>query len=120
MQVRFAVTHQNLRSASWVCLGSLDNSIYLICRELKSVTKFSFHGTSDWRNAFTQDFVDAEVKAGTSRLPPRLLDRWSRPREFAPGYTLACRIQVPRASVTEPFAEPPRKLFAVPAPESPK
>lgn len=120
MTMRFVVASKTSRSASWACVGGADNSVYLLCRELRSSSKFSLHGSGDWRNAFTEEFLATESAAGTKRLPKRLIDRWSRPHQFAPGYTLATRILVPAASVTTALEPLPAKTKIVPAPQFPK
>lgn len=117
-EIRFTVTDGEKRSASWKCCDGPDDSVYLICRELKGAEKFSFHATGDWRHAWDDNFLNDEYDAGTV-LPEKIIDIWERPKPLAPHVTLACRIWIPSAAVTGPMVGLPKGIVLIPAPELP-
>jgi hypothetical protein len=97
--VRFAVGEPN-----GSCHGSVwrlwvnGNDVYIAARAITSAQKVSLHASGDWRVAFTNPYMSR-----ASRLVPagrgRIIDRWPRPPEFAPGWTRGFVIRVPASEV---------------------
>ena len=71
---------------------------------LKGEPKASFHPSGQWHIGWTKKFHETRFDEAT-RPPTRFPDEWPRPREIAPGFTLAFRIVVPWSSVTIPHEE---------------
>jgi hypothetical protein len=93
-----------------------EGDLYVAARSVNNDLKVSLHRSGDWRHAFTVD--------GVERLPEelkpdeRVLSRWERPAEFAPGFTKALQIVVHPEDVDNPKLESldPDKVSWMPAP----
>jgi hypothetical protein len=91
------------RAATWKCwTGGIDGSeVYLACRELNGELKASFHESGQWHIAYSPKFFGERFEEAT-RPATRFVDKWPRPIEIAPGFTLAFQILVPWSSATVP------------------
>lgn len=98
--IRFGVGDGLRRAATWKCWASTGagrNDVYLACRELRGALKASLHESGRWHVAFDRQFL--ERNAAPQEWPTRFMEKWNRPAELAPGFTLAFRIVTPFATV---------------------
>ena len=99
--VKFGVGDSQRRAATWKCWatrGRSKNDVYLACRELRGALKISLHESGQWHVAFDGSFLDRH--GVRSEWPTRFMTTRERPAELAPGFTLACKIITPFATVT--------------------
>lgn len=75
----------------WVPSNSSD--VYIASRHLAGIVKTSLHQSGSWQTSFIRDDLMPTDDAGLA--PNRHLDRWSRPHEFADGFTQALTIIIP-------------------------
>lgn len=102
--VRFAVgSPAGPRSGVWrLWTGTGRSDVYIAARTLGGVVKVSLHESGEWHHAFTKEYA---ADRGSPLLHPdgdRVVERWTRPREFVPGFTMAFMIIVPSTEVTIP------------------
>ena len=94
--------------------------VYIFERHTGGMLKVSLHKTGDWRIAWTSGWVE---KGGSTShtMPghPRLIHRWSRPREYTPGWTQGPAIFIPAVRIDEAFPAMPvaasKRLIIEPA-----
>jgi hypothetical protein len=121
LSVRFGVGDGITRRATtwkcWAVRGTGRNDVYLANRHLRGALKASLHESGTWQVGFNRRYLDAH--APREEWPTRIVDKWDRPKELAPGVTLAYRILTPSASVnTTPTAdERSRIVWIVPPPD---
>ncbi len=118
--IRFAVRNASGHRAAtwkvWTRAGGGKHDVYLACRSLGGTLKASLHDSGSWHIGFLRGFVDEEFDDADPRREKPYIDRWPRPRETAPGVTLAYRIVVPTASVTVPIVDSlPVSIVWIPA-----
>lgn len=91
------------RSAAWVVTtGRNSPDIYIGTRRSMASFKVSLHASGRWRLA--------EAKSRfQSSTTDRVLERYSPPEEFAPGWRFAAQILVPVSSLRAPYDEAPPK-----------
>ncbi|TAK58460.1 hypothetical protein EPO14_03905 [Patescibacteria group bacterium] len=95
--IRFVVgTRDDLRSSVWR-LWANKNDLYLAARSHAMISKFSFHRSGKYRFAVNST-VEREDDASD-----RALYKWTRPDEFAPGWTRCFGILVPPRVTEMPF-----------------
>jgi hypothetical protein len=63
--------------------------------------KVSLHASGDWRHAFSSEHYKKPAPFAPSKRR-RVIKRWSRPREFALGYTRAFQILIPDQHIVTP------------------
>jgi hypothetical protein len=81
--VRFAVGTPGKRSSVWR-LWNHGDEVYVGVRDIAGHHKASLHRSGDWHEAFSREHTEGP----RSLVPPgrdRVLEKWRRPREFAPG-----------------------------------
>jgi hypothetical protein len=99
--IRFAVSSTDQRAATWKCWNFSNSSdVYLACRELGGALKVSLHESGTWRLAYLEDFFQESMP---DKADDRLIMRWPKPPEIAPGYIIAVQIYTPRSSVNTPL-----------------
>lgn len=107
--IRFGVrASTGHRAATWKIWtpGGQKNDVYLACRELNGELKASLHESGKWHVSFTPSFYESSFADESTKPHTRFATMWDRPKEIAPGYTLAFRIVVPWNSATvEPEEE---------------
>lgn len=92
-----------LRSAAWVVSsGRKSPDIYIGTRRSMSSFKVSLHASGRWRLA------EAKSQPQDSTAD-RVLERYSPPEEFQPGWRFAAQILVPVSSLRAPYDEAPPK-----------
>ncbi len=84
----------------WTESGKGDSEVYLANRSLGGTLKASLHQSGNWHIAFSKKAFGDLVAGSIPKLQDRFLARWPRPKELAPGVTLAFRIVTPWSSVT--------------------
>lgn len=82
----------------WATPGKDD--LYLSGRSFAGDLKVSLHGSGVWRLAFTEQHAQ-RVNSLVAPGKDRLIHRWSRPPEFAPGCTKAFVIATPWLSLID-------------------
>jgi hypothetical protein len=65
--------------------------------------KASLHQSGNWHIAYTHRFFEDNVASVEGFHPTRFIEQWPRPKEIAPGVTLAFRIVTPSSAVNTPF-----------------
>ncbi len=105
--IRFGITDgAGKRSATWKCwtpTGIGKHDVYLACRELGGALKTSLHETGQWHVAYSNSFFDEKVVEPGHKKKGRFIEKWARPKELAPGVTLAFRIVTPWSAVRTPY-----------------
>lgn len=104
--IRFAVGDgTSCRAQIWKCWtpGSDKRDVYLAARSLGYAFKVSLHESGKWHIGFGRDFL-AE-NGSHEEWPSRIVASWERPREVAPGVTLAFRIITPASSACMPVVD---------------
>lgn len=118
--IRFAVTDgSGLRAVTWKCWTTTNvgkSDVYLTCRELGGSHKASLHQSGSWRIAFDNRFFNENVIDSTHKTRGRYITEWTRPRELAPGLTLAFRIITPYSSVNIPVVSLDARIVRIPKP----
>jgi hypothetical protein len=74
------------------------SDVYIAARTVASDMKVSLHASGRWRAAFTEHHLTRPKPL----IPPgadRAIEKWTRPPEFAPGWTRAFLIIVPASEV---------------------
>jgi hypothetical protein len=69
------------------------SDVYIASRQFAGIVKISLHQSGIWQTSFIRD--DLMPTDNTGSAPSRHLDRWTRPDEFAEGYTQALTIIFP-------------------------
>jgi len=97
------------------------SDVYVAARNLGGSTKVSLHQDGNWESSLTSEFVRRNVRLpGWTRSGSRHAERWRRPAEFHPGFTLAFAVRFP-GSELRPFSlgdlEPTRVAW-LPAPSA--
>lgn len=121
-EVRFGVRAiSGRRAASWKAWaedGNAASDFYVSCRVLGGEMKASFHQSGQWHVSYTKKFHESAFRADRPRPPTRFIDKWTRPPEIAPGFTLPLRILVPcSATTTRAVIEAENVTWVEPAPE---
>jgi len=125
--IRFGV-----RSSEGFCSGVFRlwanpkaSDVYLAAHSVTGDFKVSLHSSGKWQIGFTAAHVQSRSSATRARPPKaseeRIIDRWPRPAEMAPGLTKAFAVLVASAAVTLPPADPESDLADVnwyPKPET--
>jgi hypothetical protein len=90
------------RAATWRVWnpGALKNDVYLACRTLRGELKASLHQSGEWHISYSKRFYETGFTEESGKPPSRFTDIWPRPKDFAPGMTLAFRVVVPPNSAT--------------------
>ena len=105
--IRFGITDgSGRRAATWKCwtpTGVGKNDVYLACREFGYALKASLHQSGNWHIAFSPQFFEENLDTLLNKPDGRFIQRWPRPRQIAPGVTLAFRIVTPHSAVSIPF-----------------
>jgi hypothetical protein len=119
--IRFAVANDDrtLRSASWKCWtpGGADKSVYLTCRELGNTFHTSLHQSGNWHTGFASEKFTDLFEDG-AQPSSRFIEKWTRPNEIVPGWTLAARIYVPWNSLVKKVdAARSNVVWVAPAPQ---
>ena len=119
--IRFGITDgSGRRAATWKCwipTGVGRSDVYLSCRELGYALKTSLHQSGNWHFAFLSQFFGGNLDTSLDKLDGRFIKQWPRPRQIAPGVTLAFRIVTPHSAVSIPFDVSLYKSIAwIPAP----
>lgn len=103
------------RSPSWrVWTSKQTDDCYVAGRDVAGEVKISLHASGEWQHSITQP------AAARRALAERHLDRWVRPPDFAPGWTVGVRVWIPDSELREwPSSEPPEagRVLAVPLAE---
>ena len=115
--IRFVVSNdQKQRAATWKCwTPSSSNDVYVVCREIGSAVKASLHESHQWHLAYIEHFYERSMPDEQKTENGRFIQKWPRPPEIAPGFTLALRIYTPFAAVNSPL-DNPDKFVCIPAP----
>ncbi len=107
--IRFGITDgKGNRAATWKCwspVGVGKNDVYLVCRNLGGVLKTSLHQSGQWHIAYSNKFFEENVDDPKHKEKGRFLEKWPRPKDLAPGLTLAYRILTPWSAVNTPYDE---------------
>jgi hypothetical protein len=115
--IRFGISDSSgKRAATWKCwtlTGKGKDDVYLACRELGGALKASLHQTGAWHIAFSEEFFE---NGFADKPDGRFIDKWPRPKEIAPGVTLAFRIITPYSAVNTPISSPNENITWIPAP----
>jgi hypothetical protein len=119
VSIRFGVGDGTAkRAATWKCwaiIGAGKNDVYLANRHLAGALKASMHASGEWHIGFDRRYL--EEHARPEEWPSRFVDQSKKPFDLLPGYTLACRIVTPSASVNVlPRAETSRTITWVAPP----
>jgi len=118
--LRFGVTDgSGKRGATWNCFTSTGvgkSDIYLVCRSIGYALKASLHESGSWHIAYSTEFFAENLDAIGDRPQGRFINKWPRPKEIAPGLTLAFRIVTPYSAVSTPIASLNKNIFWIPAP----
>jgi len=105
--IRFCVADEKRQRSStwkvWSQLGHNKHDVYLACRPLGGCLKASLHESGSWHIGFIRDDLKRRLDPAHPRCINPYLDRWNRPKEIAPGFTLAFRLVVPTFSVNIPI-----------------
>lgn len=84
----------------WTETGGGNSELYLANRSLGGTLKASFHQSGKWHIAYSKKTFEEKVKGAIPKFTDRFIEKWPRPKEIAPGITLAYRIITPHTSVT--------------------
>jgi hypothetical protein len=113
--IRFAVgTPADVRSWVWRMWAHRDE-IYIRARDALTVFKVSLHNSGVWRIAFVADLERDDAASD------RVITRWKKPGEFAPGWTPSVGIVVSWVHPRQPFRQKPTddkrvRFYAPPKP----
>ncbi len=120
-ELRFGVRAvSGRRGATWKAWtdGGSASDFYVSCRALGGEMKASFHQSGQWHVSHTRDFHANQFDSSRPKPPTRFIDKWSRPADLSPGFTLALRVIVPWSAATSPAHNEPETITWVPpAPE---
>lgn len=116
--LRFALRHGSLRGGTWRVWTSKHGDIYVAIRDVAGEVKASLHKSGDWRYAYTKSTIERGRKHSDPIVDARTrhIVRWSRPREYAPGYLHALDLVSPAVSVSVPITEESADITYVDAP----
>lgn len=107
--LRFGITdgkgHRAATWRLWTETGKGKSEVYLAARSLGGTLKASLHESGKWHNAYTQHAFERDVEGAITKQKDRFLEKWPRPKDIAPGITLAFRIVTPWSSTTSPIEE---------------
>lgn len=97
--IRFGVRDTEGReSAVWrLWVVAQKSEVYIAGRRLGGEIKVSLHASGDWRVAFA-DPRSPLIPEGDDRI----IHRWGRPAEIAPGWARGFEIGIPGSEVTDP------------------
>lgn len=94
--VRFFAALDDVRRSpsTWrVWMPNNSSDVYVASRHLAGIIKTSLHESGSWQTSFIRDDLMPTDNSGLAAS--RHLDRWTRPDEFAEGYTQALTIIIP-------------------------
>jgi len=89
----------------WTKTGTGKSDVYLTCRELYGTINVSLHESGQWHIAYSRPTFEKDVKGTIPKFKDRFIEKWHRPSEIAPGFTLALRITTPWWSMSQPVKE---------------
>lgn len=102
-ELRVGVGDPARRSAIWkVWANKSKSDVYVAARGLGATQKWSLHESGDWRFQWTSP-EHALRYTGESQ---RVIDRWSRPREIAGGWTKGISVWVPHGGLSQAPDDP--------------
>ncbi|MCF8068296.1 MAG: hypothetical protein K9L30_06900 [Desulfobacterales bacterium] len=105
--IRFGINDdKGYRSSTWKCWSRSNvgkNDVYLACRSLGCAFKASLHQSGYWHVAYSNNFFEKKVESSEKIEKGRFIEKWFKPKEIAPGITLAYRIVTPSSSVNVPY-----------------
>jgi hypothetical protein len=81
--------------------GASRSDVYLAARSLGGALKVSLHQDGNWQWSLTSEFVSRRPSLPGWTRPTRHAERWKRPAEFQPGYTLAFGIRFPGSELRD-------------------
>ena len=84
----------------WTETSGGNSEVYLTCRALGGVLKSSLHQSGNWHTAYTRPAFEKLLKGQVPDTKNRFIEQWPRPKEIAPGITLAFRIVTPWSALT--------------------
>ena len=84
----------------WTDAGKGRSEVYLANRSLGGFLKTSLHESGEWHTAYWQSVFEEHVKGTSPTHKDRYIEKWPRPPEISPGFTLAFRIVTPWSAVT--------------------
>lgn len=102
--LRFGISDGAGRCAStwklWTETSGGKCDVYLASRSLGGALKVSLHETGSWHVAYSRRWLTENVADVDPKPADRFIEKWPRPPEIAPGFTLALRIVTPWSAVT--------------------
>jgi len=103
--IRWAIgSRDGARSQSWSVFGNTNHAdVYVGPRSQTGAIKLSLHKSGRWRMAWTPEGAAA---IGLAEGEDRLLSRWERTPESAPGWRHAVSVHLSRASLVTDLDEP--------------
>ena len=106
-EFRFGIRNNaGLRAATWKIWAetSIDRSeVYLANRALGGTLKASLHDSGNWHFAYSPDAYGKLLEGVPGALKDRFIEKWPRPQDIAPGFTVAFRIVTPWSAATSPI-----------------
>jgi hypothetical protein len=124
--LRFGITDGAGRRAAtwklWTETSVRKSDVYLACRSLGGTLKASLHESGDWHIAYTQQAFERYVREAIPKFEDRFIEKWRRPNDIFPGFTLGLRIVTPWSAITNPIRGSNTKnvkwLFNAPEPRA--
>lgn len=117
---RFAVGNRSgRRSSTWLVVTKKNSrDVYLAVQSISSLMKVSLHESGVWRSAWltaenAAPYIDATKQPFTD---PRLLDKWSKPAPFAPGWTRGYQVRVHESDLAKNRAAEQGAITFAPTP----
>ena len=114
--LRFGITdgagHRAATWKIWTETGRKKSEVYLASRSLGGTLKASLHESGKWHIAYSQHAFERDVKGAIPKQKDRFITKWPRPKDIAPGITLAFRIVTPWSAVTNLIEESKTKNVA--------
>lgn len=103
--IRWAIgSRDGARSQSWSIFGNPNHAdVYIGPRTQTGMIKLSLHKSGIWRMAWTEE---GAVAIGLAEGEDRVLSRWDRTPELAPGWRHAVSVHMSRASLVTNLDEP--------------
>jgi hypothetical protein len=103
--VRFAAgSLEGPRGALWSLWTSPRGDVYVGGHGMTGDIKVSLHASGEWRHAFSREHYRHPAPFAPARRR-RVIKKWARPAEFAPGCTRAFQILVPDEHIVTPQDE---------------
>lgn len=97
----------------WKHTSASKSDIFISPRNTAGLIKASLHESGIWRFAFTAEYAEREFGKEHEVHDTRLIDRWERPNDIAPGVTLAFRIVIPGSDLhVSPMPSSDRKQLS--------